>query len=862
MNKTLLKRILAYAGIVLFFLILSYSFVPQVLSGKVVNQSDISSWSGMTHEVREHNKANPDDKTFWTNSMFGGMPTAAMYDDFEGDWTKPLYKLLLLGKRPASYLFVALLGAFLLMLSLGIDKWLSVGGAIAIAFCSYNMQIIQVGHNTKMQAIAFFPWVLAALIFTYRKALNGEEGKGKIPSWLTGSILGSVFFALAICMQVKANHPQITWYLAGVIVIYAIALLIHICTDKARRRLLKRFFAASALLFVVGCCGIATNANKLLPTWNYSKHTMRGGSELTTAGGEERSSGLDIAYATAWSYGIEETPNLLIPNFNGGSSSGSLKQASETGKLLKSAGYRGRELSETLRYLPLYWGPQPFTAGPMYLGAISIFLFLLGLFLCEGKDKWWILAATVIAVLLSWGNHFLWFTKLFFKIAPMYNKFRTVSMALTVLQVTVPVLGFVCLDKVLKGNGTDRKELFKYGAIAWGLTAGFCLLCSLFPGIAGSFTGSSDAGIPEALARALAEDRARLLSSDALRSAVLITAAFALILWAYAAQKKPDNGFAFAGRCAIVGGCICLLVLIDLFPVGKRYLDKDDFITQNEFSGQFEKRPADKYILEDTDPDYRVLDLSVNTFNDAHQCYWHKCIGGYSPAKMQRYQDLIDRYISKEIGTLTATANKEKTIQGVEENFPDTPVLNALNCRYVILQGDLPPVMNPNVLGNAWFVEEAVSAGSADEEIALLETTDLRREAVIRGDIPQFEKPSETPFESDLLNNALDDIVLTSYAANELHYSYCCSCDRLAVFSEIYYPNGWKATCNGQPLELLRADWVLRCAVLPAGEGEIVMRFEPQSYKTGAAISRASSITLLLLLLLAVSGGYIRRIRK
>ena len=344
MNKELLKKIGIYAGILLLFIVLAYSFVPQVLSGKIVNQSDISAWKGMAQEAVAHNAAHPEDPTAWTNSMFGGMPTTAYIDDFEGDWTQKIYKFLLTGRRPASYLLLALIGGFLLMLSMGTSKLIAIAGAIAMAFCSYNFQIIQVGHNTKMQAIAYFPWVLAGVIFTYRAALNsfrfldshsslgmtGETsgkmtgGKDGWKSWLPKTILGATLFAFALSMQIKANHIQITYYLAIVIVVYAAALLISLCIDKAKRAQLKRFFAASALLLVVGCIGIATNANKLIPTYEYTPYTMRGGSELSADSDTHNSKGLDLEYATAWSYGIEEMPNLLIPNYNGGSSSGEL----------------------------------------------------------------------------------------------------------------------------------------------------------------------------------------------------------------------------------------------------------------------------------------------------------------------------------------------------------------------------------------------------------------------------------------------------------------------------------------------------------------------------------------------------------
>ena len=872
MNKTI-KSILTYAGIVLLLAGIAYSFVPQVLDGKIVNQSDIAGWQGMAQEALEHNKANPDDPTAWTGSMFGGMPTTAITDNFEGDWTKPIYKLLMFGKRPGSYLFVTLLGAFLLMLSMGTGKVLAVAGAIAVAFCSYNMQIIQVGHNTKMQAIAFFPWVLAGVIFTYKKALEGTSPDTRLSgwkTWLPKTMLGAVLFALALSMQIKANHIQITYYLAIVIFVYAIALLINICRN--RKDMIRRFLAASVLLLVVGCIGIATNANKLIPTYEYTPFTMRGGSELSGEGDSHNSKGLDLDYATAWSYGISEMPNLLIPNFNGGSSAGPLEMDSETGKLLKRAGQPN--LRQTLKTMPLYWGPQPFTAGPMYMGAITIFLFVLGLLLLKGKEKWWIVAATVIAILLSWGNHFMWFTRLWFDYAPFYNKFRTVSMSLIVLQITLPMLGFYALDKALKG-GYDGSRLIRTGGIAYAVTAGFCLLCAVVPEIAGTFTGAVDAGQPEVLVDALVADRQGLLKADAIRSFVLITICFALILWAFRGGKGYTSAVDGKGayKMTAVGVAVAMIVLFDMFSVGKRYLNSDHFITPKNFKAQYEPRPVDDILSEDTDPSFRVLDVSINTFNSSLTSYHHKTIGGYSPVKMQRYQDLIEKYISGEIRRVYDAVGRSATIQEVSENLPLLKITSMLNGKYIIIGGEYPPVENPYAMGNCWFVEDLVKAQTPDEEIELTGLIDLSKEAVIGKD---FETVRSS-FAKNPDANAADHIALTSYAPNELRYRFSTSAARPAIFSEIYYPKGWKAwiepvgtygqvrngryqpTAQAQPLELFRADWILRGAMIPEGEGEIVMRFEPDSYKLGADISRASSITLLILLLLSVAAAVLKR---
>ena len=865
MNKELSRKILIYAGIILLFAVIAYGFVPQVLGGKIVNQSDIAGWKGMAQEAISYNKAHPEDPTAWTNSMFGGMPTTAVIDDFEGDWTRKIYDVLMFGKRPASYLFISLVGAFLLLLSMGINGIVAVAGAIAVAFCSYNMQIIQVGHNTKMQAIAFFPWVLAGVIFTYRSAL--KEGKGTLKTWLPKTTLASVLFAMALSMQIKANHIQITYYLAIVIFIYAIALLISLCIDKEKRAMLGRFFAASALLLCLGIVGIATNANKLIPTYEYTPYTMRGGSELSGSGNGHNSKGLDLDYATAWSYGIEEMPNLLIPNYNGGSSSGAIDpDDSEVYDLLRAAGQPN--LKETMKALPLYWGPQPFTAGPMYMGAISIFLFVLGLFLVKGREKWWMVAATLVAVFLAWGNHFMWFTKLWFDYAPFYNKFRTVSMALIVLQVTIPLLGFYTLDKIIKEQ-YNAKQFAKAGLAAYALTGLFCLLCAIVPGVAGTFTGSVDAGQPDILVEALIADRMTLLSKDAWRSFWLISIVAALIMWAYRTPKHDAVGekgsFVRKGRMVIVATAMVALVWFDLVPMGKRYLNKEHFISPRDFSAAYEPRPVDELILEDDDPSYRVLDISVNAFNDAIPSYHHKNIGGYSPVKMQRYQDLIERYLTSEIRQIYDVVGNSATVQDVTDSLPLLKMTSALNGKYIILGAEYPPVENRHAFGNAWFVSDIVPAATPDEEIELLAYTDLSSAAVVGKD---FAAAVESVSDEEGTEGSIS---LTHYAPNELRYEYKTNADQVAVFSEIFCPMGWKAwiepagsygevrgghynpTAQGQPLELLRADWILRAAVIPEGEGEIVMRFEPESYQLGKNISRASSILLILLLLGSVA---------
>jgi hypothetical protein len=861
MNKKLLKKIGVFAGIIALFLVLAYAFVPQVLEGKIVDQADFTGYVGMSREAAQHNAEHPEDLTRWTNSMFGGMPVTSIFSSNDGDWTHLLYRFLMMGKRPASWLFISLVGAFLLMLSLGISKLPAIGGAIAVTFCSYNLQIIQVGHNTKMQALAFLPWVLAAVIFTYRAALRkpksasdsgGPDQAIPFREWFPMTALGAVLFALALSLQIKANHQQITYYLAIIIFIYALSIFIWLVAGKERRRQLNRFFVASALLLGIGLVGIATNAIKLAPLYEYSQHTMRGGSELShPEGGEVSDKGLQIDYATAWSYGWEELPNLLIPNFNGGASTGAVNpDKSAVVKLFKQAGQGNPE--EIAKTLPLYWGPQPFTAGPMYMGAITIFLFVLGLCLYRGKEKWWILAATLVAVFLSLGSHFMGFTRLFYNYAPLYNKFRTVSMSLVILQFTLPMLGFLVLDRILKQE-YSKEEFRRGGRIALVFTAGFCLVFAVFPGLAGSFSSPSDASMQDVIVEALKQDRKHLLANDALWSMLFILAAYALLWWSYRAPKDPQRA---ASRRLQAGAAIALLVLVNLFAVGKRYLNADSFVSARDFDRQFALRTVDKLILSDPDLSYRVLDFTVMVFNDSRPSYWHKNIGGYSPAKLQRYQDLIDWYLMNEIKSLQQETEGAKTVSDFEAKLPPLPLLSALNCRYFILSPELAPAVNRQAFGNAWFVDSLVAAATPDEEIARIGEVDLRRTAVIGDDFVQAREKV-----ASVLSNAShsDTLYMTSYAPNELRYHCDVASERPVIFSEIYYPEGWHAEIHPADgsaptsVELFRADWILRGAVLPAGEYDLVMRFDPKIYSLGESVSRASSIVLVLLLL-AVCG--------
>ena len=503
----------------------------------------------------------------------------------------------------------------------------------------------------------------------------------------------------------------------------------------------------------------------------------------------------------------------MIPDFNGGASA-PLPADGKTAKALKK--YKLTPAHLAYYYgVDAYYGPQPFTAGPMYLGAVSIFLFLLGLFCLKGKERWWILGASLLAILLAVGNHFMAFTKLAVAVLPLYNKFRTVSMALVILQVTVPLLGFLALDRVVRGDIPEAA--FKRGSLwALGLAGGFCLLMTLFPSLSGGFLSPGEEQLPKDIAEAVAADRAAMLRSDALVSLLLIAASWGLLWWGCA---KASSEKAVAGRRVIAGVAIGVLVLGNMFIVGKRYLNAGHFTTPRSFEGQFAQRPVDKAILADTDPGFRVLDLTVNVWNDSHPSYWHKNVGGYSPAKLQLYQEFIESTLNGEVSQLQAALKGASTVAEAEEAVPYLPGLTALNCKYFIIDGSAAPVRNPYVRGAAWFENDGGETSSAGE------------------------------------------IELLSYTPNELRYHYSVDEAAKAVFSEVYYPGGWtlKVEDSGELLPIVLSDGVLRSAVLPAGEHELVMRFAPDSYRQGQTLSLVCSILTLLLAAGAVAFMIIKR---
>lgn len=845
MEKNKTKRIKILAACVAALIVIALGFVPeQTFKGKVVNAVDNVGYQGMSREAYVWDKNHPKDKTAWTGSMFSGMPTMIITGNTEKDLTRPVFKTIIQQDRtPASTLIISLLGAFLLMLSLGVDPILAVGGAVAITFCSYNLQIIQVGHNTKIRALAFAPWVLAALVFTFKKALDTSATGWR--KWLPQTLLGAVLFGLALAFQIKANHVQITWYLALIVICFAIGQIVWLCVSKERlKSLWGRFLTASAILLFTGAAGIATNACELVPMWEYTSYTNRGGSELS----DGNKDGLSIKYSTTWSYGWEELPNLIIPNFNGGATSGSLSEKSKVAGLVKksnAANYR-----QQLKNQPTYWGPQPSTAGPMYVGVITVFLFILGLFLADGKNKWWMLAVAILSIILALGSNLMAFTRFFHDHVPFYNKFRAVSMSLVILQIVLPMLAFITLDKIMKGD-VEKNRFKKVCSGVFAVIGGFCLIFTLFPGMAGDFKSSLDSSLSDLYVKALTHDRKALLQKDALLSLIFVSASFLALLWAY--RKNAVNKDKIIASVAI-----CALVLVNMLGVGNRYLNSSHFKNPRDYHNTFAPTPVEKKLTEDKNPSFRIADLTtLNTFNDSRMSYYNKSIGGYSAAKLQRYDDLIKHYLKNELKILSDVVISSSTFIDYLNNLKEVqiPILDMLNTKYFIFNYDRPPLTNPRAMGNAWFVNNSVVANSPDEELSLIGQYDLHTTAVLGPDFKDIEIPTT--------NNENDWISLVSYAPNELKYQYHASYKRAAVLSEIYYPIGWTAKLDDEKeLDIFRVDWTLRGLILPRGTHTITMRMDPPSYKTGSNISMASSILLYLLLVLSVGGLLITSKKK
>jgi hypothetical protein len=802
------KKLLPYlASLAVLFSILIIYFYP-VIEGKKLSASDMVHFKGMSKEIVDY-REKTGEEALWTNNMFGGMPAYQISVDYDNNLIKSIHKILgLTSQFPIGMVFIYYLGFYILLLVLGVNPWLSIAGAIAFSFSSYFFIIFEAGHTSKAYAIGYMAPVLAGIILTYR---------GKY-------ILGGVLTAFALALEIQSGHPQITYYLMLMVLLYGLAELIR----HYREKQIPSFLKASAVLIAAALIAVLTHAASLWNTYEYSKVSIRGKTELSSEK-ENRTSGLDKDYATDWSYGIPETMTLLIPDFQGGSSHGSLSKNSETYDVLTKN--RVPNTDQIIKALPLYWGPQPFTSGPVYVGAVIIFLFVFSLFSLKGPLKWWGIAVTVLSVLLAWGKHFMPLTNFFLDYFPLYNKFRAVAMTLIMAELSIPLLAILALNQVL--NKPPVQNTHKHLKFSLYIVGGILIFFILFAGSIFTFSSASDAqsGLPDWLLTAIQADRLKLLRTDAIRSLIFILLTFGL-LWAYA------KGYV---KLTYVLVLVPLLILADMWPVNKRFLNDDDFIRKSQVDNPYQPTKADLTILKDTDPDYRVYNLNEAFDASSRTSYFHKNIGGYHGAKMRRYQELIDHNLLKERQQIVS-ALSGNTI-APEEALQKASAFNMLNTRYFIVNANAEPLKNPFTLGNAWFVKDYLIVNNADEEISAI--GDFRPD-----NLAIVDKHFENYLQGFKSFNTSDAVIkLNSYVPNHLVYSYSANSDELAVFSEIYYDKGWNAYIDGKKMPYFRANYVLRAMVVPAGNHKIEFRFEPKSYYAGQMISLISSLLVIFLII-------------
>ena len=802
--KEKLKPALPHLIAVLIFIVVSFVYFYPVLEGKVLKANDSTVSKISSKEIQDFRDKNGREP-LWTNSIFSGMPAYLISTKYPGNLIKHADTFLRMFKMPVSVLFISILGFYIMLLAFGVSPWLAITGAIAYGFSSFFFQVLGAGHNTQAIALAYMAPMIGGIYYAYRHDA------------LKGALLTAFFLSL----EIQANHPQITYYALLCLLIFGIVEFIY----SWKNNTVIKFLKTSAILIIPFLIAIGINFASLYTTYEYGKYSIRGKSDLVSEN-SNITSGLNKDYITTWSYGVDETFNLLIPNYKGGSSK-PFDRNSETYKAL--AKNNNQSSSEQFQK---YWGTQPGTDGPHYVGAIVFFLFILGLILIKGPEKWWLLAATVLSIMLSWGKNFMLFTNLFIEYFPGYNKFRAVTMILVIAEFCIPLLGVLALRDIFSGT-TTKKEIIRGLKIAAGITGGFLLFILIFPGFAGSFISLNEGDLPPWLKDALISDRKGLLRGDALRSLVFILLS-AGVIFAFISEKAKKE-------YAIL--IIAFLIVLDLWTVDKRYLDADRFERSSFFQKSFAPTVADAFILKDP-TQHRVLNLAVSPFNDnSPTSFFHKSIGGYHGAKMERYQELIDSCIYPELGAFGAAAQKAKSLEELQAALHRTPIpaLNMLNTKYVIFNSSALPLINPNSLGNAWFVEKPILAENANREISLMNSFNPAKEAIIGNSFKNQITKSSFPVQEN------EKIELVSYQPDELHYKYSAMEEKLAVFSEIYYPAGWKCYIDGKESQYFRTDWTLRGMVVPAGDHEIKFTFRPASYYTGNKVSLASSVLLILI---------------
>ncbi|PLX07911.1 MAG: hypothetical protein C0596_09240 [Marinilabiliales bacterium] len=850
MNKDMIKKSLPHVIDVVIFMLISIIYSKPLLEGKKLGTHDYNVYTAVSKANTDYEDANGR-LVFWNNSMFSGMPDYAITTAKKENIFFKIYKVLIFGSSiPFNLIFWYFLGFYILLNAFKVDPWVSLLGALAFGLSSYFFIIIAAGHFTKAIAIGFMAPIFAGVYLAFDR---------KKP-WM-GMFLMTFFMAL----QILSNHVQITFYTGLIVLLYGIFELVYAIKDKY----IVSFAKTTGILTIGLVLAIGINAAFILTNQEYIKYSIRGESELSTAQ-HDRTSGLDKSYATAWSYGIDETFTLLIPNAKGGASQTELSDESASYDVVSPI-FGPQTANDIMKQMPTYFGDQPFTSGPVYIGAFFIFLFVLGLMVVPGKTKWWLLSVTVLSILLSWGKNFGVFTNFFLDFFPGYNKFRTVSMILVLAEFSIPLLGILALVQIFKEK-IDKKKLMNYFYIALGTTGLITMIFIISPSVTGlSGEGKSEVEMAEYLGSAFGndpayaqakeqfkndfvnavyEDRADMVRKDATRSLIFIILGAGILYLVINKKVKPQYAIiAFA-----------VIVLADMWPVNKRYLNDDNFVPKRKFEMPYEKSPADNIILADTDPHYRVCNIAVSTFNDGSTSYYHKSIGGYSGAKIRRYQELHDSIMWREMQSANYLVNvgfqngfSEQEVQELYEQEAITPILNMLNTKYIIYHPQSTPLRNNNALGNAWFVNYYKLVENADEEINTLKQIDPAHTAIINKNFESQIKGLNIKFDSTAT------IKLTDVAPDYVVYESNSNTEQLALFSEVYYPHGWIVTVDGKEVEHFRANYVLRAMKVPAGKHTIKFEFDPKIYHTGVAISYACSAIFFLLLFGGIFFEYKKR---
>lgn len=808
------------AAIVFLFIVASIYFAP-FFEGKVLVQSDVTQFQGMSQELRDY-YYNEGKTSEWTGAMFSGMPSyqIGVWGGSPNFLNYVEYPIKALGGSTVGPVFMGMLAAYILFCLMGVGIIPAIIGALAYSFSSYNIIILDAGHITKAWAIAYIPLVLAAFVTAYKNKY----------------LLSALLMSLGLALEIKSNHLQITYYLAILCAILYLGLLVHFILSNNIKALVKTTIALGLGIAIA----VLSNLGNLYANYEMSKESVRGKSELTQpTQSEKQSSGLDKEYAFAWSYGKVETLSLLVPDIYGGASGSMLSPDSHLYKEIK-AKYPATQLDSKGIQAQTYWGDQPFTSGPVYFGAIICFLFVLGMFIIKNRIKWLIFGATVFFILLSWGHNLEFFNDWFFYHFPLYNKFRAVSSALVIPAITVLIVAIWGLSSLLD-NITEKKRLFKAIYISAAITGGICLLLIIVPNLFGlNFISANDtqwlSSVPDWYYKALIADRRDLLTSDAFRSLIFIVlAALTLLVFVRLGDKNKIK--------LAAGIVLILLIIMDLLAVDKRYLNNDKFQTKivNSQSNFFNKTQVDKIILEDKEPSYRVLNLN-NPFNETRTSYFHKSIGGYHAAKLKRYQELIDYNLQGELNNIIKSFDTQN-IDSITASFKENTALNMLNTKYIIFSTDQPPLVNPYAMGNAWFVSDYKLVDNADQELAALNNTDLHKTAIV-------DKKFEADLQGvNLVTDSAASIQMVEYKPNHLIYNASVNTEGLAVFSEIYYAKGWEAFIDGISVPHIRADWTLRALLVPKGNHVIEFKFIPHNYINSGLVTSIFSGLLLICLL-------------